>query len=131
MRAIKTYATGSKSRVTAAGVLRANGGVGPGFDALRLGAFSLGFRPARDVYWVRRRPGHSVRRQSASQDPTHAVLPMFFLVSGYLVTGSAIRTRAFSTFLLFRVFRIVPALAVEVIYSTIDLVIIPSISFGS
>lgn len=107
-------ATGGKARWTAADALRANGGVGPGFDALRLG-LSLWVFTLHAMYIGR---GVDPAIQFAA-NPLHRilltpVLPMFFLVSGYLVTGSAIRTKAFSTFLLFRIFRIVPALAVEV-----------------
>jgi len=112
-------ATGSKSKLTAADVLRANGGVGPGFDALRLG-LSVWVFTLHSMYIGR---GVDPAIQFAA-NPLHRillspVLPMFFLVSGYLVAGSAIRTRAFSTFLLFRVFRIVPALAVEVALSAL------------
>jgi peptidoglycan/LPS O-acetylase OafA/YrhL len=46
---------------------------------------------------------------------------MFFVVSGYLVTGSAIRTKNNSTFLLFRALRIAPALIVEVTLSALIL----------
>ena len=114
-------ATVSKSKVTAADVLRANGGVGPGFDALRLG-LSVWVFTLHSMYIGR---GVDPAIQFAA-NPLHRillspVLPMFFLVSGYLVAGSAIRTRAFSTFLLFRVFRIVPALAVEVALSALVL----------
>ena len=59
-------------------------------------------------------------------DPLHRiiispVLLMFFAVSGYLVTGSAIRTKSVSIFLLFRAFRIAPALIMEVTLSAMIL----------
>lgn len=42
-----------------------------------------------------------------------AMVPMFFALSGFLVTGSAIRLRSTSTFLAHRSLRIFPALVVE------------------
>ena len=107
--------------LTAADVLRANRGIGPGFDALRLGLAVWVFT-LHAAYICRGVEG--VRALAAN--PLHGilltpVLPMFFLVSGYLVTGSAIRTRALSTFLLFRIFRILPALFVEVTLSALVL----------
>jgi peptidoglycan/LPS O-acetylase OafA/YrhL len=106
---------------TAAAVLRANSGVGPGFDAQRLG-LSVWVFTIHALYICR---GAEGALQFAA-NPLHRivltpVLPMFFLVSGYLVTGSAMRTKSVSTFLLFRVFRIVPALLVEVTLSALVL----------
>jgi peptidoglycan/LPS O-acetylase OafA/YrhL len=49
------------------------------------------------------------------------LVPMFFALSGFLVTGSAFRTRSLSKFLSFRVLRILPALFVEVVLSAIVL----------
>jgi peptidoglycan/LPS O-acetylase OafA/YrhL len=46
---------------------------------------------------------------------------MFFALSGFLVTGSAIRTRSVRTFLTFRFLRIFPALATEVTLSAVIL----------
>ena len=46
---------------------------------------------------------------------------MFFALSGFLVTGSALRTRNITTFLAFRSLRIFPALAVEVTLSALIL----------
>lgn len=107
--------------MTAADVLRANRGVGPGFDALRLG-LSVWVFTLHAVYIC---PGVEDIQQFAA-NPLHRVLltpvlPMFFLVSGYLVMGSAMRTRALSTFLAFRIFRILPALLVEITLSAMVL----------
>ena len=107
--------------LTAADVLRANNGVGPGFDAQRLG-LSVWVFTIHAMYICRGMDGVA----QLVANPLHRilvtpVLPMFFLVSGYLVTGSAIRTKSFSTFLLFRIFRIVPALLVEVTLSALVL----------
>jgi peptidoglycan/LPS O-acetylase OafA/YrhL len=48
-------------------------------------------------------------------------VPMFFALSGFLVTASAFRLRDARSFLLFRALRIIPALAVEVVLSAIVL----------
>jgi peptidoglycan/LPS O-acetylase OafA/YrhL len=111
-----------KKRVsTAAEILVANKGVGPGFDALRL-LLSLWIFTLHAMFICR---GAEVAEEYAA-NPIHRIiispaLPMFFVVSGYLVTGSAIRTKNISTFILFRVFRIAPALLVEVTLSAMIL----------
>jgi peptidoglycan/LPS O-acetylase OafA/YrhL len=48
-------------------------------------------------------------------------VPMFFALSGFLVMGSAFRTRRVLPFLTLRVFRIIPALFVEVTLSAVVL----------
>ncbi len=48
-------------------------------------------------------------------------LPMFFALSGFLVTGSALRTRRLIPFLGLRVLRLLPALFVEVTLSAVIL----------
>jgi peptidoglycan/LPS O-acetylase OafA/YrhL len=52
---------------------------------------------------------------------TDIFVPMFFALSGFLVTGSAFRTKAVRTFLTFRILRIVPALFTEVSLSSLVL----------
>lgn len=52
---------------------------------------------------------------------TLAFLPMFFALSGFLVTGSALRNRRLIPFLGLRVLRLLPALFVEVTLSAIIL----------
>ncbi len=52
---------------------------------------------------------------------TLSYLPMFFALSGFLVTGSALRTRRLVPFLGLRVLRLLPALFVEVTLSAIIL----------
>jgi peptidoglycan/LPS O-acetylase OafA/YrhL len=47
------------------------------------------------------------------------LVPMFFALSGFLVTGSAYRTKTVTRFLAFRAIRIVPALFVEVSLSAL------------
>jgi peptidoglycan/LPS O-acetylase OafA/YrhL len=49
------------------------------------------------------------------------ILPMFFSLSGFLVAGSLERSKTFLTFLGLRVFRIMPALSVEVLLSALIL----------
>jgi len=49
------------------------------------------------------------------------LLPMFFFLGGFLVTGSAYRLRSVRRFLIFRALRIFPALLVEVSLSAIIL----------
>jgi peptidoglycan/LPS O-acetylase OafA/YrhL len=46
-----------------------------------------------------------------------AILPMFFALSGYLVTGSLLRAKTIFEFVMLRVLRIVPALFVEIFLS--------------
>ena len=107
--------------VTAADILDDNRGAGPGFDALRL-LLSLWVFVLHSfaVCW-----GAEFAGEFAA-NPLHRiiitpVLPMFFIVSGYLVTGSAIRTKSILTFLSFRALRIAPALVVEVTLSAVVL----------
>lgn len=95
--------------------LDASKGIGPGFDFLRiflavsvLGAHSilisegekyqLDFPPMHLIHWT--------------------ILPLFFALSGFLITGSALRLRL-QDFLLNRAMRIVPALAVDICISAL------------
>jgi peptidoglycan/LPS O-acetylase OafA/YrhL len=48
-----------------------------------------------------------------------AILPMFFAVSGFLVTGSLVRARTISGFATLRVVRLLPALSMEVFLSAL------------
>jgi peptidoglycan/LPS O-acetylase OafA/YrhL len=61
----------------------------------------------------------------ASFSPAHILIvfmvPAFFALSGFLVTGSALRLRATAPFLTFRLLRILPALFVEVTLSALVL----------
>ena len=47
------------------------------------------------------------------------ILPMFFALSGFLVSGSLLRVRSIHEFVLLRAMRIVPALAVETVLSMV------------
>jgi peptidoglycan/LPS O-acetylase OafA/YrhL len=92
-------------------ILDRNQGVGPGFDFLRLGlAISIVIYHSADV------------TQGENFDTGFAwlyvesTLPMFFALSGFLVTASAQRL-SLDNFILNRGLRIFPALLVEIVFS--------------
>ena len=94
------------------------GGVTAGFDYLRLAlAFSvLMFHSALSTYgkddWLWDFPKRGF---------VTAILPMFFALSGFLVSGSLVRCTSIRDFLTARVFRLAPALMVEVFLSALIL----------
>lgn len=59
--------------------------------------------------------------RSPFRAPMVAVLPMFFALSGFLVSGSVIRSKTILEFILLRALRIVPALLVEILLSALVL----------
>lgn len=84
-----------------------------GFDYLRIGLAAAvicvhsavtSYGPSDNTIW------HGWYRP-----PVAAILPMFFALSGFLVTGSLLRAKSMTEFVMLRVLRIVPALLVEVI----------------
>jgi peptidoglycan/LPS O-acetylase OafA/YrhL len=90
--------------------LRFHGGIGPGFDFLRLAL-------ATGVILT-----HSIQKTGASYLYEHPlfklnniILPAFFALSGFLVMGSFLRLNNLRTFMTFRGLRILPALSVEVV----------------
>ncbi len=89
-------------------------GIGPGFDFLRI---ALSFSILAYHSWVA-----CGRDDDVSMGPAwiliYALLPMFFALSGFLITGSAMRLRL-RDFLINRGIRILPALAVEIVLSAI------------
>jgi peptidoglycan/LPS O-acetylase OafA/YrhL len=108
-------------------ILERHRGEGPGFGILRLGlaiailrihAGSLSRMPAELMASTAGAP-------HAWTGPSHVffifMVPAFFALSGFLVTGSALRLRATVPFLTFRLLRILPALLVEVTLSAIVL----------
>src|ERR1700761_2580168 len=136
----------SSARTSFGEILRANKGVGPGFDLLRLAlALSVltshiadqggtrGFLPS--LLEIIRRA--LVSAAHAGSEVTGAVVPaieqgipwmrpivvthvpMFFALSGFLVAGSAFRTQRIGSFLGLRLLRIFPALCVEVLLSAV------------
>ncbi len=103
-----------------AGRMARHGGAGPGFDWVRIGLslVVITLHSFHTAYGFR--PGHSLAVTPAG--PLFAaILPMFFGLSGFLVAGSALRTRNLRVFLTFRVLRIVPALVTEVTLSALVL----------
>ncbi|MBI1891544.1 MAG: acyltransferase [Burkholderiales bacterium] len=93
-------------------VLRQYRGAGPGFDALRIG-LALAILSYHAVLL-----SYDKTTLAFVNQTFHifiiALVPMFFALSGFLVTGSALRTRSVRVFLTYRGLRIFPALAVEV-----------------
>jgi peptidoglycan/LPS O-acetylase OafA/YrhL len=85
-----------------------------GFDYLRLG-LALGV-----VFW------HSfwtlyleVAQVTWFQPAIRAILPMFFALSGFLISSSLVRTKSIREFLTLRAIRILPALAIEITLSAL------------
>ncbi len=87
-----------------------------GFDYLRLGlAVIIALQHAESIaegdrldLW-----------RTPAQPVLLALLPMFFALSGFLVTGSLLRSQTIGKFLGLRIIRIFPALTVEVLLSAI------------
>lgn len=102
---------------TAAMVMAENRGAGPGFDALRivLALWILVFHAIQNAHGK----SYVDYIPDAAYPFVLALLPMFFGLSGFLVTGSAIRTRSVQVFLTYRGLRIFPALTVEVTLSAL------------
>lgn len=95
-------------------------GIGPGFDHLRVGLASA------IILWhsFGIPYGHRLTELYSLEyvQPFLAImLPCFFALSGFLVTGSALRINDLGTFVTFRVLRIVPALATELTLSALVL----------
>ena len=90
--------------------MEACGGVGPGFDFVRI-ALAFGVMAWHTVSVVN--GDAAAGRSSDIWVAVYAILPMFFALSGFLVTGSALRL-PLREYILNRGFRIVPALAVDI-----------------
>lgn len=103
---------------SAGDILKANNGEGPGFNALRLG-LSLLILGAHSG-WV---AGMDTSNDWVGLQGLFrlSLVPAFFALSGFLVTGSALRTGAVKPFISLRFIRIVPALLVEVTLSALVL----------
>lgn len=130
-------------------ILDDNGGAGRGFDVLRLvlailillthcswivGTSGVMTSILNSIFHVSPETISRLAKTTATVgDPTvHQLsglgrpftlsyLPMFFALSGFLVTGSALRTRRLIPFLGLRVLRLLPALFVEVTLSAVIL----------
>lgn len=95
-------------------ILDRNKGVGPGFDFLRL------FLSVAVVVDHCYQNFLGVHASTFLVRPTvYTILGIFFALSGFLVTGSALRTKGLGTFLSFRLLRLVPALTVETVLSAL------------
>lgn len=96
-----------------------HGGTGPGFDALRFFlSVAIVVYHAKQVVLGREATSYQA---SILYPYLLALVPVFFCLSGFLVTGSAVRTRSIKTFLTNRSLRIFPALTVEVALSALIL----------
>lgn len=100
-----------------------NKNAAPGFDALRfcLATLILLWHTIAVCYPEGHPFFESSWRNPIFNPILKMILPMFFFLSGFLVTTSAYRVRSTPTFLLYRVFRILPALLVEVFISAVCL----------
>ena len=125
-------------RATLGSELQKSKGIGPGFDLVRIGLASLilfghcfwvaGLAPA---IAVQNATSHAIQGEQVVHYVPHVfggqtyfrlmLVPMFFAVSGFLVTGSAFRTNSLRIFLTYRILRIVPALFTEVSLSALVL----------
>ncbi len=106
-------------KVSIGSVLDASGGVGRGFDTLRV------LLSVTILCWHSIIISHGLPRAlTVLSDPVVngavvSLLPIFFALSGFLVMGSAMRTMSLPIFLTSRVLRIVPALITELSLSAI------------
>jgi peptidoglycan/LPS O-acetylase OafA/YrhL len=108
-------------------ILDRHRGEGPGFAVLRLGLAVAILRI--HAVALSRAPiaagTTSLAGPHTWTGPSHVffvfMVPAFFALSGFLVTGSALRLRATVPFLTFRLLRILPALLVEVTLSALIL----------
>lgn len=97
---------------TIAAVSAAHNDRARGFDYIRL-ALSL----AVLVWHAFFLPTHMTTDNATWGFVVKMILPMFFALSGFLVSGSLLRTRRIHEFVALRAIRIMPALAVEVLLS--------------
>jgi peptidoglycan/LPS O-acetylase OafA/YrhL len=111
----------SRDQANVKTIMDRNDGIGPGFDSLRLWlAFSVLLIHSFAV--AQHDQGLSLRLWNGPLRPLFlAIVPMFFGLSGFLVTGSAMRTRSMKAFLALRLLRLLPALSVEVTLSALIL----------
>lgn len=101
-------------------ILDQYGGAFPGFDTLRL-CLALLVVLVHSCLLSYGRDGSRALLNAPYVSFMLSLLPLFFSLSGYLIAGSALRLRDTTSFLLFRVLRIGPALAVEVAISALIL----------
>jgi len=119
---------------TFSGILDESRGIGPGFSLLRIGLAILIL--TAHTGWITGGIPHAGAEPSAGTASSgtafvnlvvlkrpfsDCLVPMFFALSGFLVTGSALRLRTVGKFMSARLFRLVPALCVEVTLSALVL----------
>jgi peptidoglycan/LPS O-acetylase OafA/YrhL len=90
-----------------------------GFDYMRIG-LALSVIVAHSFY-LNYGTIHAAEREGLLAKFTPLIVPMFFALSGFLVAGSLERAKSLFVFFGLRVFRIVPALTVEVLLSALIL----------
>jgi peptidoglycan/LPS O-acetylase OafA/YrhL len=103
---------------TLGAALARHGGIGPGFDAIRL-TLAVAILCWHAVLTSHGREAEAVVWASPLSAPLMALMPMFFALSGFLVMGSFERSRDLRIFLGLRALRIVPALATEILISAL------------
>ncbi len=99
-------------------VLDETHGVGRGFDFLRI-ALSFAILAWHAIVISYGFPAEAAMWRTPLGTLAAALLPVFFALSGFLVMGSALRVGSLSTFLGFRMLRIVPALSTEVLLGAV------------
>ena len=102
---------------TFADILRANKEYAPGFNTIRV-ALALAVMLDHSVE-LSSDTGHLFVFSPSVVGARMFIVPAFFGLSGFLVTGSMIRLRNVLTFGTFRALRIFPALALEVVLSAV------------
>lgn len=111
---------GTYRSATIADKLSESGGRPSGFDYLRLG-LALSVFVDHCFILPMTQNGLSQLTNVWFRPILAAIVPMFFALSGFLVTGSLERSKTMVTFLSLRVLRIAPALATEITVSAIIL----------
>ncbi len=100
---------------TIGSIMKDNGGIGPGFDMLRVG---LAYAVVMRHCWPLVYGSEEAAGAGFVWVATQAIVPVFFILSGFLVTGSAMRL-PLGKFAASRVLRIVPALAVDTVVTIV------------
>jgi peptidoglycan/LPS O-acetylase OafA/YrhL len=106
--------------VTFGSVMDERNGTAPGFDFLRLFLASCVLL-WHCIYYTQDHARTVAIWNSPVGPLVNAIVPSFFALSGFLVTGSLERLNDLRTFLTFRALRILPALITEVLLSAIIL----------
>src|ERR1700753_361212 len=102
--AIPISTTGWLSGPTAKQIMDEHGGAGPGFDMVRI-SLSLLVILLHSFHTAYGIPAAEYLATGWSHPIWAATLPIFFGLSGFLVSGSALRSRSLRVFLTFRALR--------------------------